>query len=160
MATKKQAAEPIGDRLLTLQEAAAALCLNPRTVRTYVRRGGIHARIIGGRWRFSRADLDDFRRSAALPVRRDVRIKSRKVSFRRIYIPWGDRSYKAIYVTDKQLAHLNRIPVGKEIFLSNFYCLLGGGYWVIRTNNGLRYMPNPYCCSEEDIWILESMLRC
>jgi excisionase family DNA binding protein len=51
---------PIGDRLLTLREAAEVLRLGSRTVREYVQRGEIEGRIIGGRWRFRRADLDAF----------------------------------------------------------------------------------------------------
>ena len=50
----------IGDRLLTLSEAAEILRLSTRTVREYVGRGEIEGRIIGGRWRFRRADLDSF----------------------------------------------------------------------------------------------------
>jgi len=57
---QKNAFAPIGDRLLTLREAAEVLRLNPRTVREYVSRGEIEGRIIGGRWRFRRADLDAF----------------------------------------------------------------------------------------------------
>ena len=57
---KKIVTKPIGDRLLTLREAAEVLRLNPRTVREHVRRGEIEGRIIGGRWRFRRADLDAF----------------------------------------------------------------------------------------------------
>jgi excisionase family DNA binding protein len=57
---QKNAVAPIGDRLLTLREAAEVLRLNPRTVREYVNRGEIDGRIIGGRWRFRRADLDAF----------------------------------------------------------------------------------------------------
>ena len=53
-------AEPIGDHLLTLREAAEVLRLSRRTVREYVWRGEIEGRIIGGRWRFRRADLDAF----------------------------------------------------------------------------------------------------
>ena len=53
-------AEPIGDHLLTLREAAEVLRLSTRTVREYVWRGEIEGRIIGGRWRFRRADLDAF----------------------------------------------------------------------------------------------------
>jgi excisionase family DNA binding protein len=53
-------APAIGDRLLTLREAAEVLRLNPRTVREYVQRGEIEGRLIGGRWRFRRADLDAF----------------------------------------------------------------------------------------------------
>jgi excisionase family DNA binding protein len=52
--------QPIGERLLTLREAAEVLRLSTRTVREYVRRGEIVGRIIGGRWRFKRADLDAF----------------------------------------------------------------------------------------------------
>jgi len=50
----------IGDRLLTLREAAEVLRLSTRTVREYVKRGEIRGKIIGKRWRFRRADLDAF----------------------------------------------------------------------------------------------------
>ncbi len=50
----------IGDRLLTLREAADVLRLSTRTLREYLSRGEIEGRIIGGRWRFRRADLDAF----------------------------------------------------------------------------------------------------
>ena len=60
----KNAAAAIGDRLLTLREAAEVLRLSPRTVRDYVQRGEIEGRIIGGRWRFRRADLDAFYENA------------------------------------------------------------------------------------------------
>jgi excisionase family DNA binding protein len=45
---------------LTLREAAEILRLSSRTVREYVTQGEIQGRIIGGRWRFRRADLDAF----------------------------------------------------------------------------------------------------
>jgi excisionase family DNA binding protein len=51
---------PIGERLLTLREAAEVLRLHPRTVREYVRRGELEGRVIGRRWRFRRKDLDAF----------------------------------------------------------------------------------------------------
>jgi excisionase family DNA binding protein len=57
---KTNAAPAIGDRLLTLREAADVLRLSTRTLREYVSRGEIEGRIIGGRWRFRRADLDSF----------------------------------------------------------------------------------------------------
>lgn len=59
---KKKAvkAPAIGDRLLTLREAADVLRLSTRTMREYVQRGEVEGRIIGGRWRFRRADLDSF----------------------------------------------------------------------------------------------------
>ena len=65
MPARKQSAEPIGERLLTLREAAEVLRLNPRTVRAYVQRGEIEAGLIGGRWRFRRAALDSFFAKAA-----------------------------------------------------------------------------------------------
>ncbi len=58
--SKADAAPAIGDRLLTLREAADVLRLSTRTMREYVQRGEIEGRIIGGRWRFRRADLDSF----------------------------------------------------------------------------------------------------
>jgi excisionase family DNA binding protein len=54
----------IGDRLLTLKEAAEILRLHTRTVREYVRRGELEGRVIGGRWRFRRKDLDAFYENA------------------------------------------------------------------------------------------------
>jgi excisionase family DNA binding protein len=62
---KAEAAPPIGEKLLTLREAAEVLRLSTRTVREYVQRGEIEGRIIGGRWRFRRADLDAFFANAA-----------------------------------------------------------------------------------------------
>jgi excisionase family DNA binding protein len=50
----------IGERLLTLKEAAEVLRLSTRTVREYVKRGEIRGKIIGKQWRFRRADLDAF----------------------------------------------------------------------------------------------------
>jgi excisionase family DNA binding protein len=62
MSGKKRESVPasIGEGLLTLKEAAEKLRLSSRTVRGYVQRGEIKGRIIGGRWRFRRADLDAF----------------------------------------------------------------------------------------------------
>jgi excisionase family DNA binding protein len=51
---------PIGERLLTLKEAANVLRLSTRTVREYVKRGEIMGKLMGKRWRFRRADLDAF----------------------------------------------------------------------------------------------------
>jgi excisionase family DNA binding protein len=58
--SKTDVAPAIGDRLLTLREAAEILRLSTRTMRDYAQRGEIEGRIIGGRWRFRRADLDSF----------------------------------------------------------------------------------------------------
>ncbi len=59
---KRNKTEPvaIGEHLLTIREAAGVLRLHPRTVREYVRRGELEGRVIGGRWRFRRKDLDAF----------------------------------------------------------------------------------------------------
>ncbi|MGB8521602.1 MAG: helix-turn-helix domain-containing protein [Candidatus Acidiferrales bacterium] len=57
---KTDTAPPIGEKLLTLREAADVLRLSTRTVREYVHLGKIEGRIIGGRWRLRRADLDAF----------------------------------------------------------------------------------------------------
>jgi excisionase family DNA binding protein len=50
----------IGDKCLTLREAAEVLRLSTRTVREYLKRGEIRGKLIGKRWRFRRADLDAF----------------------------------------------------------------------------------------------------
>jgi excisionase family DNA binding protein len=60
MKSKTDAAPAIGDRLLTLREAAEVLRLSTRTVREYVKRREIKGKLIGNRWRFRRADLDAF----------------------------------------------------------------------------------------------------
>jgi excisionase family DNA binding protein len=51
---------PIGDKLLTLREAAEILRMNSRTLRGYLQRNEIEGRLIGGKWRFRRSDLDRF----------------------------------------------------------------------------------------------------
>lgn len=60
MRKRKVALKSIGECLLTLREAAEVLRLNPRTLREYISRGELEGRIIGGRWRFRRVDLDAF----------------------------------------------------------------------------------------------------
>ena len=60
MKAKTDAAPAIGERFLTLVEAAEVLRLSPRTVRNYLKRGEIRGKIIGKRWKFRRADLDAF----------------------------------------------------------------------------------------------------
>lgn len=51
---------PIGERLLTIREAAEILRVHTRTVREYIRRRELQGRLIGRRWRFRRKDLDTF----------------------------------------------------------------------------------------------------
>jgi excisionase family DNA binding protein len=57
-------AAPLGDRFLSLDEAANVLRLHPRTVREYVNRGELRGRLIRRRWRFRPRDLDAFFDSA------------------------------------------------------------------------------------------------
>jgi hypothetical protein len=71
---EEQTPEPIGEKLLTLKEAAGILRMNPRTLRGYVLRQEIEGRIIGGRWRFRQIDLDRFYEGA--PRSWDFRGKS------------------------------------------------------------------------------------
>lgn len=54
------AGQPALEPFLTLREAAEVLRLHPRTVREYVSRGELKGRVIGGRWRFRRKDIDAF----------------------------------------------------------------------------------------------------
>jgi hypothetical protein len=72
-----------------------------------------------------------------------VRIKKRKVQLYRIIVPMFGSTLKIIFVTAKQLAKLNLIGIGKEVFLSRRYCQIGGAFWVVRTTDGLQYIPNP-----------------
>jgi hypothetical protein len=72
-----------------------------------------------------------------------MKIKSRKAELYMISVS-TIKGLRPIYVTKKQLAKLNALPVGKEIFLSRCYCLLRGDFHVLRTKSGLQYMPNPY----------------
>ncbi len=60
MARKEGKPEPIGEKLITLKEAAGILRMSARTLRAYLLRGEIEGRIIGGRWRFRGGDLDRF----------------------------------------------------------------------------------------------------
>jgi hypothetical protein len=74
MGRNRKPPEPIGEKLLTLREAAEKLRMNPRTLRGYVLRREIDGRIIGGKWRFRSIDLDRFYERA--PRNWDFRGKS------------------------------------------------------------------------------------
>lgn len=64
MTRRRRTPASLPERLLTLKEAAEVLRLHPRTVREYVRAGELEGRVIGGRWRFRRKDLDAFYENA------------------------------------------------------------------------------------------------
>jgi hypothetical protein len=73
-----------------------------------------------------------------------MKIQRRKVDLYKIIVPMINGCCRYIYVTKKQLEKLNALPVGEEISLSRLYCYLGGDFHVLRTKDGLQYMPNPY----------------
>lgn len=87
-----------------------------------------------------------------------VKIKNRKVELCQIAVPMIAKTSRIIHVTPKQLEKLNAIPVGKEVFLSQYYCQIGGDFQVIRTKDGLQYVPNRYRPLESDASLLEAML--
>src|SRR5438874_61301 len=71
-------------------------------------------------------------------------IKNRKIVLHKIMVSMGGRTYRRLLVTPRQLAKLNALPIGKEIFLSMFYCYSGDNMHVIRSRDGLQFMPSPY----------------
>jgi hypothetical protein len=87
-----------------------------------------------------------------------MKIKNRRVLLHQIKIPVCGRTYRHILVTSAQLAKLHRAQVGTEIFLNCYYCHTGGDFWVIRTKDGLHYMPNPYRGDPDDARLLETLL--
>lgn len=48
------------DKMLSVEDVAAELGVNPETVRVWIRSGELVALSIGKGYRISRADLDDF----------------------------------------------------------------------------------------------------
>jgi hypothetical protein len=96
--------------------------------------------------------------SATMKKEMKLKIRNRQCELRRIAVPMIGKTLRVIHVTAKQLERLNAVPVGKEVFLSQHYCHIGRNFWVIRTNDGLQYMPNPYRASDTDACLLESML--
>jgi excisionase family DNA binding protein len=61
------------DKMLTVQQIADQIQVNPETVRNWIRTGELDARDIGGEYRISHADLDDFirRRKRSRKKRKD-----------------------------------------------------------------------------------------
>jgi excisionase family DNA binding protein len=62
----------LANDVLTPEEAAAYLKLNPRTVQEYLRDGVIPARKIGRFWRVSRQCLDDWLGSSETELTHDL----------------------------------------------------------------------------------------
>jgi hypothetical protein len=92
-------------------------------------------------------------------MKRDVlkKIKNRKI-IRYVIELWHSdgKTLQHLYVTKKQLEHLNAIEVGKEVFLSCFYASQGGGCWALRTGDGLVYVRWMHDRSDEGVeWLKE-----
>lgn len=73
-----------------------------------------------------------------------MKINNRKVLLHKINVTIGKNLCRQILVTPAQLAKLNRISGGEEVFLSNYYCYSGGGFYIIRNDAELQYMPHPH----------------
>ena len=80
--------------------------------------------------------------------RQQRKIKNRTIVLHKIMVPMGGRTYRRLLVTPCQLAKLNALPMGKEISLSMFYCYSGDNMHVIRSRDGLQFMPSPYHTGE------------
>jgi hypothetical protein len=87
-----------------------------------------------------------------------LKIKSRRLVLHKIVVTMCGGTLRSILVTPVQLANLNRVTVGTEFFLSRRYCYSADAFWVIRTKDGLQYMPNPHHGSANDAHLLESLL--
>ena len=88
----------------------------------------------------------------------NIKIKNRKLVLHKIMVMICGDTLGSILVTPAQLANLNRVTVGTEFFLSRRYCYRSDAFWVIRTRDGLQYMPNPHKGSVNDAHLLESLL--
>ena len=51
-----------GEELLTVEEVAKELRINPKTVRQYITSGDLMAILVGKGYKVSRDDLEDFKR--------------------------------------------------------------------------------------------------
>jgi excisionase family DNA binding protein len=58
---------------LTVDDVAEELSVNPETVRTWIRSGELKAMDLGGGYRISRADLNDFLERRKRPRKRKSR---------------------------------------------------------------------------------------
>jgi len=59
-----------GEELLTVEEVAKELRINPKTVRQYIASGELVALLVGRGYRISRDDLEDFKRRRRTDQRR------------------------------------------------------------------------------------------
>ena len=59
-----------GEELLTVEEVAKELRINPKTVRQYIASGDLVAIVVGRGYKISRDDLEDFKRRRRTDQRR------------------------------------------------------------------------------------------
>ncbi len=59
-----------GEELLTVEEVAKELRINPKTVRQYIASGDLVAIVVGRGYKISRNDLEDFKRRRRTDQRR------------------------------------------------------------------------------------------
>jgi hypothetical protein len=90
------------------------------------------------------------------------KLKNRKIIRYVVQVACGGVGYppgtfREIHLTKRQLEKLSDLPVGGEVFLSCFYG--GAGYRVLRTPDGLLYMPwmTPYRSAESTRWLQQLM---
>lgn len=88
-----------------------------------------------------------------------MKIKNRKMTLYRVGVLMGRRTSTSIWVTHAQLAKLNCVAIGKEIFLSNYYCYFGGNIWVIRSRDGLQYIPYRHRPDQGDNNLLNELVQ-
>ena len=70
-----------------------------------------------------------------------MKIKNRKCELRQIAVPMIGKTLKIIHVTPKQLEKLNAIPIGKEVFLSLYYCQIGGTFRLFGPRTAFNTYP-------------------
>jgi hypothetical protein len=87
-----------------------------------------------------------------------MKIKNRRVILRQVNVTIWGTMFRQILVTPAQLAKLNRVPVGEELFLSSYYCYAGGGFCAIRNDSGLQYISDPYRGEPRDADLLNGLL--
>ena len=88
-----------------------------------------------------------------------MNIKNRKLTLYRVRVILTGRTLRPILVTRAQLKKLNRLPLGREVFLSRYYCYRGGECRVIRTKDGLQRVPSPWGTNADDEHLLKELTR-
>jgi len=87
-----------------------------------------------------------------------VKIKNRKVELRQIAVPLIGNTLRIIHVTPRQLEKLNAIPVGKEVFLSQYYCRSEGTFGLFGLTTAFNTYRTATAYRTLTVDILDSML--